>query len=327
MNIFIDTNIYLTFYHLSSDDLEELKKLAAVIDDPKTTLYISDQVVNEYKRNRENKIGDALKHFQGQKFEDRFPQMCKDYDEYKEMRDSIKNYYENKSKLREKLFSDISNNTLKADVIINDLISKSKRVSANDKIIKQAQFRMELGNPPGKRGSLGDAINWEILLSEITDTEDLYFISGDQDYMSPLNKTLNKSNLSKYLLEEWKEKKSSNIFFYRRLSEFLNEKFPDIKLASEMEKEIALRNFTESINFKMTHSAIRKLLNIESFTSVEVNEIVDTSIANEQISLIIGDTDVKQFLSKILTDYKDDIESDKKKTIVNMLIETEDEPF
>jgi hypothetical protein len=27
MHLFIDTNIYLAFYHFSSDDLEELKKL------------------------------------------------------------------------------------------------------------------------------------------------------------------------------------------------------------------------------------------------------------------------------------------------------------
>ena len=41
MNLFIDTNIFLSFYHLSSDDLEELRKLAALLEQKKATLYLT----------------------------------------------------------------------------------------------------------------------------------------------------------------------------------------------------------------------------------------------------------------------------------------------
>ena len=62
MNIFIDTNIFLSFVdHLSNDDLEELNKLSLLLQQGKTKLYLPEQVVQEFRRNRDNKIADALK--------------------------------------------------------------------------------------------------------------------------------------------------------------------------------------------------------------------------------------------------------------------------
>ena len=61
MNLFIDTNIFLSFYHLSSADLEELRKLVVLIDQGRLKLYLPSQVVDEFRRNRDNKIADAIK--------------------------------------------------------------------------------------------------------------------------------------------------------------------------------------------------------------------------------------------------------------------------
>ena len=61
MHAFIDTNILLSFYHLSNDDLEELKKLAVLIQQKSVTLYLTDQIAAEFARNREVKIADAVK--------------------------------------------------------------------------------------------------------------------------------------------------------------------------------------------------------------------------------------------------------------------------
>ena len=60
MNIFIDTNVYLSFYHLSSDDLEELKKLVVLAREGKVVLLLPEQVIDEFRRNRAAKIADAL---------------------------------------------------------------------------------------------------------------------------------------------------------------------------------------------------------------------------------------------------------------------------
>lgn len=82
MNLFIDTNVFLSFFHLSNDDLEEIHKLAVLIDKGDVTLWLTEQVKNEFKRNRESKISDAVKKLKEQKSKPQFPQICKDYEEY-----------------------------------------------------------------------------------------------------------------------------------------------------------------------------------------------------------------------------------------------------
>ena len=40
MHLFIDTNVYLGFYHLTSEDLEELNKLVVLVEQQVVTLYM-----------------------------------------------------------------------------------------------------------------------------------------------------------------------------------------------------------------------------------------------------------------------------------------------
>ena len=47
MHFFIDTNAYLSFYHFSGDDLEELKKLGVLIKQKQLTLVVPEQTRNE----------------------------------------------------------------------------------------------------------------------------------------------------------------------------------------------------------------------------------------------------------------------------------------
>ncbi len=73
MKLFIDTNIFLSFYHLTSEDLEELRKLAVLLDQKKVVLYVTDQVRAEFNRNRETKIADAVKRLTDQRLNLQFP--------------------------------------------------------------------------------------------------------------------------------------------------------------------------------------------------------------------------------------------------------------
>lgn len=95
-NLFLDTNTYLSFYHYSSDDLEELRKLAVLLQQKKLVLCLPRQVVDEFRRNRDAKIADALKRFRDEKLSE-FPQMCKDYPEYEAARDALKKYQERRA--------------------------------------------------------------------------------------------------------------------------------------------------------------------------------------------------------------------------------------
>jgi hypothetical protein len=125
MNLSIDTNIFLSFYHFSSDDLEELKKLGVLLGQQKVRLFLPGQVRDGFLRNREGKIADALKRFSEEKLNDQFPQICKGYGEYTCMRGAIATYKQQKSKLLERLTREIASESLKADEVISDLFGKS----------------------------------------------------------------------------------------------------------------------------------------------------------------------------------------------------------
>lgn len=306
MNVFIDTNVFLSFYHLTSDDLEELRKLKVLMDNGDLILHVPNQTLDEYRRNRENKIADALKSLKDQKLNLKFPAFCKDYEEYASLRELQKEFEKQHSSLVKQISEDIESYSLKADQVIEELFENAKIIKTDGALLARARTRMDIGNPPGKQGSLGDAINWEALLSEVPDGEDLYLIADDRDYFSVIDENRPKE----FLIREWKQRKNSDIHFYRRISPFFKEHYPDIKLASELEKEMAIQQLMASKSFASTHSAIAKLTKYEGFSESQVNEIVDAALTNNQVNWIIGDSDVLEFISKIAFEYKDKITED-----------------
>jgi len=305
VNLFIDTNIFLGFYHLSSEDLEELRKLSVLMRQGKITLYLPKQVVDEFSRNRDSKIADALKRFRDDKLNDQFPQMSKEYDEYKTMREGIGQYAKAKSALLDKLTIDIEGHNLKADAIIKQLFDTARIIDVSPDILERARTRCEMANPPGKAKSCGDAINWESLLEACPHSEDLHFITDDADYFSELRD----DRFSSFLLDEWHERKTSEILFLKRLSSFFKDNFPDIKLASELEKQLLITDLTQSPTFASTKHTLKKLSKFTDFTDDELNEIVLAAISNNQIYWIMGDSIVTNTLTNIVDRNEDRIDA------------------
>lgn len=306
MNLFIDTNIFLSFYHLSSDDLEELKKLSVLLTEKKVTLHLPDQVKDEFCRNRELKISDAIKGLNNQKLTLQYPQFCKDYVEYSKLRDLEKEFIQNHSVLLEKIKKDIDTNNLKADELINSLFLRSNAIDTTDVLVSKARLRIEIGNPPGKKGSLGDAINWESLLEKVNNGEDINFVTDDKDYIS----SFNDYEFNEYLRKEWGKIKNSRVIFYKRLSSFFKENYPDIQLASVLEKELLIKSLVTSCNFANTHSIISKLNKYAEFTDAQLNDIVEAVILNSQIYSIIVDDDVMGFIKNIVKGNEHKVNSD-----------------
>jgi predicted nucleic acid-binding protein len=315
VNLFIDTNVFLSFFHLSNDDLEELHKLAVLIEKGEITLWLSDQVKDEFKRNRENKVADAVKKLKEQKSKPQFPQICKDYEEYAEIRELQKEYEKKLSSLTKKVNEDISRRTLKADQKISELFHAATAIETTQELVNRACFRMDVRNPPGKDGSLGDAINWEGLLESVPDNEVLHLVADDRDYYS----VLDENKLKDFLQDEWTEKKGESISFYRRLSQFFKEHYPDIKLASELEKELSIRSLINSGNFASTHSAIAKLSKYSEFNKSQVNEIVQIAISNNQVNWIICDQDVYEFYSALIDNHDQLLDEELKAQITDEL--------
>jgi predicted nucleic acid-binding protein len=297
MQLFIDTNILLSFYSLNQDDLAELNKIINAIEKQQITLLLTDQIINEFYRNREQRIDGAIKSFRTQTFSTQFPQLCEDYPEIDTLREALKHHEQTHAALVTKILVDIKAKTLKADHIIQSLFSLGKKLSPDLTTVDRARLRMSVGNPPGKNNSLGDAINWESLLDETPGGEDLYFITGDKDYCSALND----DEFSDFLLTEWDGRKQTKIYFYKRLSSFCKEQFPEITIASARDKDFLIRDLVNSQSIANTQIAIAKLSYYSEFTAAQVNTIVGAAISNRQVVWSIEDDRVKSFLKSVVT--------------------------
>ena len=145
--------------------------------------------------------------------------------------------------------------------------------------------------------------------------EDLYFISDDKDFTSPIDRDA----FNAFLLDEWVKTKSSNIVFYKSLSAFFKEHFPEISLASELEKDILIRKLANSSTFAETHKVIGELKKHTDFTKAQINAIVEAAISNNQIYWIIEDRDIKEFLLDIIDGREDQIDPENLKTLLQFL--------
>ncbi|MBW8050093.1 MAG: hypothetical protein FVQ77_07100 [Cytophagales bacterium] len=285
INLYIDTNIYLTFFHFTNEDLEELKKLIALINTGNIKLFLPEQTKNEFYRNREVKVSDSLDKLRASKLNNQFPKICQTYDEFGLMKKAIKQFETNKTKLLQKLQHDAETETLMADDVLSQLLSKATFIETSVEILNSAIVRYDIGNPPGKDKSYGDAINWESLLFTIPPHQDLYFISEDKDYYSKLNE----KSFNSYLIREWKQKKQSELFYFKRLTEFFKSQYPNIEISSETEKDIIIRNLIEAYTFDNAKSVIRKLRSYDNFSIKQLNEITNAFSSNNQIYWIKND--------------------------------------
>lgn len=329
INLFIDTNIFLKFFHYTNDDLEELNKLIVALDMRKINLYLSEQVVDEFKRNRENKINDALKNFKSATLYDQFPWIVKHNSNYQNLVQSWKDYEKYRQTILEELSAEILSHSLKADKIIGEIFEKAKRIQVSDNILIRVQKRTVLWNPPWKNNSLGDAINWEILLEETElSWEDIYFVTEDSDFISKYNNKY----FNDFLIAEWKEKKWTNINYYPSLSSFFRQKYPDIKLASELSKNYLIESLVGSWSFSTTRSCLNAIKKIkDELTANDLNDIILASISNSQIYWIKNDTDIRAMLFEIIKWREDKLNPEVYNQFVDLYsedpIEIESIPF
>jgi predicted nucleic acid-binding protein len=315
MNLFIDTNVLLGFFHFSKDSLEELEKILILQNNGKICLWLTDQVEMEFDRNRETKIADALKKFLDEKPNSGIPHVARGYPESDELMEALKQLTLSREQLIKKVKSDIAGKSLLADKLIAEIFNKSTRIQLSDEQFSLAKKRLDLRNPPGKNNSLGDAINWEGLLASTPDGEDLFLVSEDGDYASPLES----EQLSTFLADEWTAKKKSTAKLYKRISQFLSEKFPGAEVAAEYEKDLLIADLVGSRSFASTHYAIAALAPFPGFSAKQASAIADAYIANDQVSWIAKDEDVNEFGKKIAAAHGGTLDPEQLKAFLGVL--------
>lgn len=292
-NLFIDSNIWLSLYHFTNDDLIQFSKLKK-LNGKDIQVFIPQQVYDEVYRNREAKLKEAFKLFEIKPIS--FPVFCKEYEEYTKFHIDYEDIVCRYKVWKNKINTDIQNKNLPADKIIHDFFETAALLEC-ESIIEKAYMRYRIGNPPGKDNKYGDAINWECLLKTIPDGEDLYLISSDKDYRSEMFN----DKINPFLKSEWKNKKHSDIFFYTNLVPFLNEHFKDIKLKTEQEKQELIDKLNNSNSFAYTHGIVAMLNKHTGWTESQIEEICNAVENNSQVGSILEDNDIFNFYHSVLS--------------------------
>lgn len=216
IHLFVDTNVFLNFYHFADDGLEQLEQLTEMIGDTGICLHLPQQVISELARNREAKLKAANDQFMKEPLPSAVPRHMQQYAQFAEYAAAIEHAKKLRGQLVSLTLADASNETLASDGLIRAVFERATKYPENEDVFAIALRRMQKGNPPGKNGSVGDQYNWETLLREVPDG-DLHIVSKDGDYASLLNKSRPHPSLE----SEWVERKRGHVHIYSELRGFL----------------------------------------------------------------------------------------------------------
>lgn len=295
INVFMDAQIWLSLYSFSNNDLKQFGKLKECITNEEVNIILTEQLIEEVYRNRENKLHDVIDKTKNISFN--IPVLYQGYTkEHSQFKKQLKELQELNTEIQKKINEDIIAQNLPQDILIRELFSLATVLKTTPEIIDKAVLRFRIhGNPPGKDNKCGDAINWETLLEHYA-YDDLFFISDDKDYKS----VLDKNRLNQYLENEWQNKKKTKIYFYENLSEFFAKHLSDIKLSTNKKQDKLIEDLANSWNFATTHSIISKMNKYNDWNEKQISAICNIALNNDQVSSIIEDYDIKTFLTKIV---------------------------
>ncbi len=296
LHVFIDTNVYLDFFRFGQDTLDALRKLATAIRDDHVKLWTTEQVRDELRRSREGRVDESLKALDELRPTSRMPSIARNLPGYQALEQARSAFDHQLSDARQELVEQFDDGKLAADLVLEELLSLTHTIPVSDEILEAARRRVDRGNPPGKKGSLGDAINWEALLSACKPKENLYLVTRDGDYGAHMDK----ERVSEFLVHEWRREKESEIKAYQRISSFTADVLPEIMLATEREKETRIGNLINSGSFEQTHRAIAALRQYSDFTEQQVADLLAAAASNSQIGWIARDDDVQAFYRRLL---------------------------
>jgi hypothetical protein len=296
IHVFIDTNIFLSFFAYTNDDIEELKKLVGLIKNDKIELYLTKQACREFGRNRENKIVQALGDF-GKIGLPGLPRLMAHYPKGGAYTKAVKDLKKTHNDLIVKAKADALAEGFPADKLFAAIMNVEEPIHESEETLARARLRTERNDPPGKAGSFGDRLNWELLLEFATEGTDLHVVSKDGDFSSIIDATKPHPVLAK----EWKNENGGTLHLHTELGAFIAAHFPDIKLATDIERRDAINSLAASRSFASTHFAIAKLNSfVDLLTAPEIDELVEVAIKNGQVGWIGKDPDVQEFFSKIV---------------------------
>lgn len=275
LNLFIDTNILLGFYRYSKDDLTKLNQLEdLIVKTSDINLIVTSQQVDEFYRNRDKVIADVVKELSTAIS---IPQLFSGHADYKAIKKQAEMIRAEVERVKNETLEAAQDGSLKADAIISRLFKDAIVVDAPT--IAKAKRRSDVGNPPGKAGSIGDAINWEVLLATVPVDENLHIVSRDGDFASALDKT----QLNSFLQKEWDKGRLGTIHLYETLNGLFKTNFPQIKLMDEYIKDDLIRQLGQSLSFDSSRAIVEKMLKVGGFSEKQIAALYKAATTNDQV--------------------------------------------
>ena len=228
MRVFIDTNIFLNFYRISSKETFSVyEKILDAIRAKQVEVLIPYQLEREFLRQK-HWVVIAFKKTQEEvlKQDNIFgiATFLKNTDEGKKLELARNEFREKQKELLDAYLKYVVDPSSKVNQFVDKVFKAGVAVPETKDIIERAHRRYLRGDPPRKRGqdeSLGDAIMWESLLEKFTD-QDLYIVTGDGDWYDALEE----KQVNPLMQKEWMDASGgkTTVTRYAFLSEFVKER-------------------------------------------------------------------------------------------------------
>lgn len=187
MRILIDTNIFLDFYRSNKTPVNIFSTLIENI----SKFILTDQIIQEFERSRESVIKGVKQKFQLEsKLENFSSSYLQNLTAFKELIEIQKQYKAKQNEVSQNIDEILKNPSLDpiADYFkefVNESLKNGIVFYTTEDIIRKAVIRKNIGNPPtSDKFSLGDEINWEIVLENIKD--DIIIVGRDNTYTNNL---------------------------------------------------------------------------------------------------------------------------------------------
>jgi predicted nucleic acid-binding protein len=318
--LFVDTNIFLSLYAFSDDDIEQFRSLFVLAQEGEIDFLLSQQVIDEFWRNREAKIAESLQPLKSS-INLRMPAPFRELPEAAALVVAQKDFEACRKTLVEEFVGKAASHELNADELIKEIFAKSTVIKVTAEILESAEHRVTLGNPPGKSGSYGDAINWECILANLGVLDDLCFVSRGKDYASRLHA----GEFNEFLKQELMNDQLSSIYFFDSLRAFMNSEFAGVEIDAFTEAYEAVQVLEASGSFAATHAAISNLTACSGFSVKQAKRLIVVAEENSQVGAILGDSDVSGFYEKLFSDHKESLDKPWWKRLIALTSETEGE--
>jgi hypothetical protein len=161
--MFLDTNLFLRFYEATASHLGAFDELLTNAK----SVVLTDQVVDEFNRNRLNKLGTALKAFKDGSRGSADTAVVRALPSYEALV-KAREEYQRRATVVERAIEALMQDRMKDPIATRfDQLHEQCRdtYAVSKKAIKRAQRRKLLGNPPtSSKNTIGDEVNWEALL-------------------------------------------------------------------------------------------------------------------------------------------------------------------